>query len=432
MNIELLGIKVNTESKHEIIAQLEARIDSNQKTFIVTPYSEFFYRGFFDYDFKKILNKADFSLPDGIAVQWLSYFLNIPFRTKSFYSKALEVNWQMIYSGASILLNPSKVREVIKEKISGADFFWDLCEIANKKNLSIFLLGGFGETGKIVAEKVKARFPNVKIAGISNSSPSDVNLLDQINQSNADILMVAFGPVRQEKWINKNYDQLKVKVVIGLGGTFDYVAGIKKQPPRWIRSIGLEWLFRLITQPTRIKRIWNGTFGLIRGAMRHKLYMSTPFRPNVVGVIINQQNQIFVGQRTLRHTSDNPYGGIHWQFPQGGVDLREDPDLAVMREMREEINTQALTVLGKSEKKNSYLWNNTLRRIWFNHLKFKGQEQTLYYLRYTGDDSDIVLDQTEFIKYRWVNIEDLPNIIHPLRRDLLNIVLEEIHQYVRN
>ncbi|MDB4940150.1 MAG: WecB/TagA/CpsF family glycosyl transferase, N-acetylglucosaminyldiphosphoundecaprenol [Candidatus Doudnabacteria bacterium] len=431
MNIELLGIKVNTEPKKQIIEQLQARIRSGQKSFIVTPYSEFFYRGFFDFDFKKILNKADFSLPDGIAVQWIAYYLSIPLKAKSFYGKVFEAIWQAKYSLAQILFEPAKLRMIIKEKISGADFFWDLCRIADQDQLSVFLLGGFGDTSNMVAKEIKKAYPNIKIAGISNSDPNDKSLVEKINNADADILMVAFGPQKQERWIIENLERLNVKIVIGLGGTFDYIAGRKIQPPKWIRAIGLEWLFRLITQPSRFKRIWQATFGLIRGTVRFKVYSSMPFRPNVVGVIINQQKQVFVAKRLSWEDAGKSLREDHWQFPQGGIDLHEDPDKTIIREIGEEIHTKQVEILGRSEKTNTYFWNHTLRPLFFNRLKFKGQEQIIYYLKYTGADDDIILDQQEFCDYKWVAVADLPKIVHRYREGLIKIVMAEIGRYIK-
>ena len=437
MKIELLGIEISAEPKRQIIAELQERIKAGKKTFIVTPYSEFFYRGFFDLDFKKILNKADFAIPDGIAVQWVGYFLSIPLKAKNYYLKIFEATWQVIYTGSQIIFAPSKLRKVVKEKISGADFFWDLCEIASRDNLSIFLLGGFGNTAKQTAEKIQQRFPNIRIAGTSNSKPADETLVEQVNSARADILMVAFGPVRQEKWIHENYDRLHVKVAIGLGGTFDYISGKKKSPPKWIRAIGLEWLFRLFTQPYRVKRIWNATFGLVRGAMRFKVFQSQPYRQNAVGVIINNKKEVFVAMRELRHVSDTinfPEGAKpeeHWQFPQGGIDPNEDPDKAVLREVWEETGITSAKIIGKSKKHYSYLWNQTLRPLWLNPLKYKGQKQQIYYLKYAGEDSEIKIDHKEFDEYKWVPYQDLETVIHPLRKGLVDIVKEEIQEYAR-
>ncbi len=435
MNIELLGIKVNTEPKAVILQNLEQRIDSGQKTFIVTPYSEFFYRGFLDYWFKQILNKADISLPDSIAVLWLSYFLTIPFKARGYYSKIIETVWQAFYSLAFIVIYPAKIRKVIPAKISGADFFWDLIKIGNKKKLRVYLLGGFGNTPELVAKKILEKFPNVIVAGHSNAEDQESNLVDQVNKAKTDILLVALGPVKQENWIAKNLDQLNVKVAIGLGGTFDYIAGKRIQPSGWVRRSGFEWLFRLLTQPSRAGRIWNATFGLVRGAIRAKVFISMPFRPNVVGVIINKQNQVLVVQRTMdpklvADSSLNPAREEHWQFPQGGVDPNEEPQKAVLREMREELGLDSLQVLGKASKCNQYLWNHTIRPLLFNPFPYKGQSQEIYFLKYLGDNDALKLEEKELGEYKWIEISEIETTLHFFRRDLAKIVTSEIGKYL--
>ena len=114
--INVLGIQINNQSKAVIIKELEQRIESGSKTFIVTPYSEFIHRTFLDYDFKQLLNSADFALPDGVAIQWLSYFLNIPYLFKDFYLKIFETYWQVLYSCTAILFYPNKLKKICQKE----------------------------------------------------------------------------------------------------------------------------------------------------------------------------------------------------------------------------------------------------------------------------------------------------------------------------
>jgi N-acetylglucosaminyldiphosphoundecaprenol N-acetyl-beta-D-mannosaminyltransferase len=82
-------------------------------------------------------------------------------------------------------------------------------------------------------------------------------VIKEINDSNSDILLIAYSPPKQEQWLYENIQKLNVKMAMGLGGTFDYIAGKQVLPPNFMHQMGLEWLWRLITQPWRIKRIWN-------------------------------------------------------------------------------------------------------------------------------------------------------------------------------
>ena len=190
---------------------------------------------------------------------------------------------------------------------------------------------------KIVGEKIRARFPHAEICGWSNLNPDHTQeAIAQINAAEPDILMVAYGPVTQELWIQRNLSNLSCTLTIGLGGTFDYVAGVKSQPPKWMRRIGLEWLYRLATQPSRARRIWRATIDLVLGAVREKVFSSMPLRENVAGVIMNERGEVFVAQRT----------GGGGQFPQGGVDAGETPEHAILRELAEETGTSSYRILG--------------------------------------------------------------------------------------
>ncbi len=201
----------------------------------------------------------DFALADGISVPWLAYYLSLPMVAESYPGKVTEACWQAFATLSLILLNPRRIYSVIPEKIPGSDFFWDLVKVADEQHLSIFLLGGFGDTPEVVAKKILAKCPNVKIAGWSNEAPSAMGLVAKIDAASPDILMVAYGPVKQEMWIAQNLHQLNCTLAIGVGGTFDYVAGLKSQPPAWVRAVGFEWLYRLFTQPARAGRIWRAT-----------------------------------------------------------------------------------------------------------------------------------------------------------------------------
>ncbi len=442
MKTELLGLHINTERKEEILRELDERVIAGKKTFIVTPYSEFFYHSFTDRKFQQIVNSADIAIPDGIAAFWLSYFLKLPFQSKEYILKIFEGILQLGYICLLILLQSNKIREIVPEKIPGSDFFWDLIELAKKHNQKVFLLGGWHGTAEKVIKRVQRKYPEVEFSGFDSSSYNHLRkdgrlndeLVKKINDTGTGILMVAFGPVRQEKWIDANLKDLNVKIAIGVGGTFDYVAGVKKSPPPIIRQVGLEWLYRLITQPYRIKRIWNATFGLMRAALRYKVFMSQPYRPNAVGVIINKQGKVLIAKRipTKQWSKEHPENTSdpHWQLPQGGIEQSENAEKAVLREMKEEVGLTDLEVIARAPEKYSYLWPNVLRPV-FNKLPFKGQEQTVYYLK-LNNDQQVKLDNHEFDEYRWVDITELRNAVHPIRLKMLEIALKYLpEEYAR-
>ncbi len=428
MKLELMGLGINTETPEQLLQILSERLRDNKKTFITTPYSEFYYYAASDWAFKKAVNAADISLADGISVIWLAHFLELPFKAQSYYGRVLEGFWQLAYTNLQLLFAPGKINGPIKQRIQGSVFFWDLAKFAKANNLKIFLLGGFGKTPAVVKNKLIARFPGIEIVGYSNSGPKDPGLVDQINRSGADLLFVAFGPVTQEKWIYNNLNSLQVKIAMGVGGTFDYVSGERSAPPPFMRRVGLEWLYRLITQPKRIIRIYRATVLFLLGSLRHKVFMSMPYRENAAGIIINKENKVFIATRILENPSELQTRE-HWQFPQGGIDRGEDPDHAALREIREETGISNVTILGKASEHYSYIWNHFKRRL-IGGRGHRGQRQTIYYLRFTGSDSEIKLDQSELQEYKWISIEQLKDYIHPIRQDMLKIVLSDINKFI--
>ncbi len=429
---DIAGLRVSSITKQELLTTLSDRLSSDQKTFIITPYSEFLFHALADRSVLETFNKADFSVPDGIGLFWASTFLEIPFTVQSHTAKALQAFWQVFYTGLSILCYPKKIRSAFAEKIPGSDLIWDLGALAEKNNLSVYFLGGFGDTPKLVAEKMSAVFKGqLSIAGFSDKNPGDLSVIEDIQKAKPDILFVAYGPITQEQWIVEHKEDLPAKLFIGLGGTFDYIAGKRLSPPKWVRSIGLEWLYRLITQPYRIKRIFNAVFGLVLYVVRYKVFMSDPYRPNVVCAILNKDNNILICKRSSRENTLRDFGfpvgffDDYWQLPQGGMDNNESFEQTAMREAREEVGLEHLTLIKISEQTSSYIWNNSQRKL-FQGMQFKGQQQRIVYLRFLGNDAEVVVDQYEFVDYCWVPLKKLAVSVHEHRQPLVKIILEEL------
>lgn len=441
--INLAGLNINTLSKTDFLSAMESRIKSGQKTFVTTPYSEFLYESFQQPALLDTLNQADFSVPDGIGMLWAATFLNLPLKAKSYNGKILESLWQTLLTLAAILFNPAYIKKVIPEKIVGADLIWDLADLAVKNNWSVYLLGGFGNTTELAAKKLQKelRIKNheLRIAGWSNKNPDDQSIIEDINAVKPDVLFVAFGPIRQEKWITENLNTLNVKLAIGLGGTFDYLAGKYQNPPIIVRNFGLEWLWRLVTQPRRWRRIYNATFGFVTGLVRYKVYDSLPLRPNVAIVILNKENKVLVCERNPKDFNVDIIESMrslmqpnYWQLPQGGIDKNENLIEAGKREGEEEVGLSNLDFLMTSKKTHDYLWNNTQRKLSKNRYhRNKGQTQQVVYFRFLGGNNEVKIDGREFVNYKWIGPKELQKTIHPERQGLTNIVLEDLEQIIK-
>jgi len=433
--IDIAGLKIDTLTKKELLSAVSARVESGQKTFITTPYSEFLFASLMDKKILEMLNLSDIAVADGIGIFWAAKFLQLPLTAKSYFGRISQAFWQMLYTLAFAPMLSRGAKDLPPEKIPGSDLVWDISQLAAEKKYSIFLLGGFGTTPKIVAEKLKARFPNLIIAGYSTKNMDDASVLDDIRKASADFLFVAYGPIRQERWIIEHKEELPSKLFIGLGGTFDYIAKIRTAPPAFIRSLGFEWLYRLITQPQRIKRIFHATFGLITALMRYKVFMSYPLRPNVVVVILNFANEILVCERDPKDfhidiiSSAETLKKIgYWQFPQGGIDPNEDIVKAGRREAYEETGLKDLELISVSKKTHSYSWNNAERKLFKNkNHKNPGQMQHIVYFKFYGDPKTVTPDNQEFINYQWAAVQQLAHIVHPERKNLTNIVMDDLN-----
>lgn len=427
MKVDILGLQINTESKQQILVKLEQRIAANEKTFVVTPYSEFFYYSAKDYRFRQLINNADFALPDGTALQWLGEYLKKPLTVKNYYPKIFQSFYQEFTAGLEVIFKRNLTSWLIPERISGADFFWDILESAMRNKRSVFLLGGFGDTAAIVAQKALKKYPSLHL-GFSAANPNDSMAIEAINAFSPDYLLVAYGPVKQEYWIADHLQQLKATLAIGVGGTFDYIAGKKSRAPQFIRSLGFEWLYRLLTQPYRFMRIWHATFSVALGALRHKVFETLDYRKNAAAIIINNNKEILVVSRNREPATSNKES--HWQFPQGGVESGESPEQGVIREMHEELGTDKFVVLGECSKTYSYDWNHFFRPLFWNTRHYRGQKQHIFYLLFTGKDEDLHLEEREANSFKWVQPEELSKYIHPMRQQMLQVAMLDLQKYL--
>ena len=157
-----------------------------------------------------------------------------------------------------VIIGGKLQKKPFKQRIPGQAYFRKILETSEKEGWTIYLLGGKGDIPLKTKQNVEKIYPNLKIVGYHEGyfeEDSEEDVIKQINELEPNILFVALGAPRQEKWIAKNQSKLKVDVAAGQGGTFDYEAGNIKRAPKWIQKIGMEWFWRLILQPSRIKRM---------------------------------------------------------------------------------------------------------------------------------------------------------------------------------
>jgi N-acetylglucosaminyldiphosphoundecaprenol N-acetyl-beta-D-mannosaminyltransferase len=449
--IDIAGLKIDAVTKPTLLDELRNRINRGQKTWVTTPYSEFLHAGLTDNRILDILNKADYAVPDGIGLFWAAKYLSIPLTAKSYWGKILQGLWQIKYTLAAIIFYPRWIKSVFPEKIPGTDLVWDLAKLARDNNWSVYILGGFGDTPKLAADKLKlkqnfhpqltlshALIEETKIVGYSNKDPGDLSVIEDIKKAAPDILLVAYGPIKQEQWISKHLPDLSAKLIVGLGGTFDYLAGKQPQPPQFLRRAGLEWLWRLFTQPWRFGRIFRATFGLINLVLLEKIYRQMPLRKNAVSIILNRQNKVLLGRRNPKPEKGDAIGENpkkfenYWQLPQGGIG--EDANMVdgAKREDFEETGLKNLELIKISAFIHSYRFSLSWQRIIHKNYRFRGQIQNIIYFKYIGNDTDVKIDNSEFIDFQWISIGELENTINQERKNLTKIVVEDLKDLGKN
>ncbi len=247
--ITVLGVRLDNVNMEQT---LDFIFKSDKKGYICTPNPEMILEAQKNNKFKQVLNNSLLNIADGIGILWAANQIH----NKSSKLKAI-LNLPLI------AIKPTKFKKVLKERVTGTDLLQNICEKAVKNNKKLFFLGAEPGIAELAKQKLKKKYKNLIVTETYPGSPSlkdRQKIIGIINKTDAEILFVAYGAPKQEIWISEVIDKLKnIKIAVGIGGAFDFVAGKRKRAPGIMQKLGLEWLFRLIQEPSRIKRIYNAT-----------------------------------------------------------------------------------------------------------------------------------------------------------------------------
>lgn len=228
--ITILGLPVDAISYDLWLAQIERWViekrenPNSQPRHVCTINPEFIMMAQRDVNFHNILTRAALCVPDGIGLVLAARWLGTP----------------------------------LPGRVTGSDGVPLIAAQAAKAGWKLFLLGAAPSIAEQAANVLRRQNPNLQIVGSYSGSPAPEDedaIVAMINASGADLLFVAYGAPEQDKWIARNLPRLNVAMAMGVGGTLDFIAGVVPRAPLWMRQMGLEWLFRLILQPWRIKRM---------------------------------------------------------------------------------------------------------------------------------------------------------------------------------
>ncbi len=222
MKIDVMGIQFDNVTMEEAVARAAELIAQPGAAYVVTPNAEIAYECLHDEKLLRLINGADLILPDGSGV----------------------------VLGAKLLHTP------LKEKVAGVEFADHLAAWLAEHGKTLYLLGSKPGVGEQAAAKLRERYPALQIVGIADGYfQSEEAAVAAVNEKKPDVLFVCLGAPKQEQFMQKYQKTLDVRLMAGLGGTLDSIAGTVKRAPRWMIRLNLEWLYRLIKQPSRLGRM---------------------------------------------------------------------------------------------------------------------------------------------------------------------------------
>lgn len=240
--ITLMGTPIDNATMPDAIATIKQRLGGNEPTQVCFVNADCMNITYRDPAYRQVLADADFVFADGVGMKIAGKVLGQP----------------------------------IRENVNGTDLFPRLCMALAKSGTRIFLLGGRAGVADSVGRWITSHFPGLNVCGIRDGyfPPNQESaVIHQIAESDADLLLVAFGAPRQDRWIHDHLAELGCKTAIGVGGLFDFLSGRVSRAPRWMQKCGLEWLFRLSQEPRRLaKRYLLGNPLFLYRVAREKVF----------------------------------------------------------------------------------------------------------------------------------------------------------------
>lgn len=222
--MDLLGVRIDNVTMEQAVKKTEEFLTENKLHLIYTPNPEMIMAAQNDEEFRNILNSADLNIPDGNGVVWAS----------------------------------KKIGEPLHERVAGYDFIHKIFELGQDMDISFYFLGAKPGVAEKAKEKIEEKYVGIKVVGTNDgyfSVEEEKDILEKINADKPDVLLVAMGAPKQERFIYKYRNKLNCKVAVGVGGCFDVISGNVKRAPNIFIKLKLEWLYRSLTDIKRFKRL---------------------------------------------------------------------------------------------------------------------------------------------------------------------------------
>lgn len=222
--LDILGVPVDDVTFSETLAAVARFVESGGAHQISTVNVEYLMTAQRDVEFADVLRHTSLNVPDSVGVLWAARWLGHPLR----------------------------------ERVTGSDGIYRVAELCAERGFRLFLLGAAPGVAGRVADLLVDRYPGLQVCGALAGSPSledEAEIVSAICDARADVLLVAYPHASQEKWIARNLARTGAAVAFGVGGAFDFCAGVQQRAPLWMQRAGIEWLYRLVRQPWRWRRM---------------------------------------------------------------------------------------------------------------------------------------------------------------------------------
>ncbi|MGI1689973.1 WecB/TagA/CpsF family glycosyltransferase [Thermoanaerobacter uzonensis] len=222
--LDIFGVPIDRVTMKQAVEILKNFLQEDRLHIVATPNPEIVMMAQKDKEYMEILNNTDLNVPDGSGIVFAS----------------------------KVFKNP------LSERVAGFDLMMEFIKDISSRDIKIYLLGSAPQIAEQARVNLEKLYPSVKIVGTHHgyfTQEEENKIIEEINNKGVEVLFVALGAPKQEKWIYKNRNKLKVKIAMGVGGSFDVIAGKAKRAPYLYRKLGLEWLYRLIKEPWRYKRM---------------------------------------------------------------------------------------------------------------------------------------------------------------------------------
>ncbi len=222
--LNILGVGIDCIDSEEALTQIENFIADGNPHQVVTANAEIIYQASRNEKMRNVINQAQMVTADGSGVVWASKQLGRPLR----------------------------------QRVTGIDLVNSICEQSARKGWKLYILGSAPGVAATAAVNIRQKFPGCNIVGTHHgyfNAKEEKQIVAELLQLQPDVLFVALGAPKQEYWIAEHMAQLQIPVSMGIGGSMDVLSGNVKRAPRWMQKMSLEWLYRLLIQPTRFKRV---------------------------------------------------------------------------------------------------------------------------------------------------------------------------------